>query len=315
MEIPAIYIFTHDSIGVGEDGPTHQPIEQLASLRAMPGLITLRPGDANEVVEAWRVAHAAAPRAGRPGADAPGAADARPHASTRRPPGLRKGAYVLADAAGRRARRDPDRRPAARCRSASAPTSSSPPRASKARVVSMPSWELFDAAAAGVPRQVLPPAVTARVSVEQASDVRLGALRRAARGDDRHAHLRRVGAAEGPAEEVRLHARCASSRWAVSNCSEEVDGRVMQLGMIGLGRMGANIVRRLMRDGHECVVYDVERGCGRAAGRRGRDGRDVAGGLRRQADRAARRLGDGPGRVRRPDGRRARARCWSRATS
>src|SRR5207253_5183794 len=54
MEIPAIYIFTHDSIGVGEDGPTHQPIEQLASLRAIPGLIVLRPGDANEVVEAWK---------------------------------------------------------------------------------------------------------------------------------------------------------------------------------------------------------------------------------------------------------------------
>ncbi len=55
MEIPVIYIFTHDSIGVGEDGPTHQPVEQLISLRAIPGLITLRPGDANEVAEAWRV--------------------------------------------------------------------------------------------------------------------------------------------------------------------------------------------------------------------------------------------------------------------
>ena len=65
MEIPVIYVFTHDSIGVGEDGPTHQPIEQLASLRAIPGLIVLRPGDANEVVEAWQVDHAAAPRAGR----------------------------------------------------------------------------------------------------------------------------------------------------------------------------------------------------------------------------------------------------------
>ena len=55
MEIPVIYIFTHDSIGVGEDGPTHQPVEQLAGLRAIPGLICLRPGDANEIVEAWRV--------------------------------------------------------------------------------------------------------------------------------------------------------------------------------------------------------------------------------------------------------------------
>ena len=55
MEIPVIYIFTHDSIGVGEDGPTHQPVEQLISLRAIPGLIVMRPGDANEVAEAWRV--------------------------------------------------------------------------------------------------------------------------------------------------------------------------------------------------------------------------------------------------------------------
>jgi transketolase len=55
MEIPVVYVFTHDSIGVGEDGPTHQPVEQLASLRAIPGLITLRPADANEVVEAWRL--------------------------------------------------------------------------------------------------------------------------------------------------------------------------------------------------------------------------------------------------------------------
>ena len=55
MELPVIYIFTHDSIGVGEDGPTHQPIEQLASLRAIPGLLTIRPGDANEVVEAWKL--------------------------------------------------------------------------------------------------------------------------------------------------------------------------------------------------------------------------------------------------------------------
>ena len=61
MEIPVIHIFTHDSIGVGEDGPTHQPVEHLASLRAIPGLITLRPADANETVEAWRVDHAVPP--------------------------------------------------------------------------------------------------------------------------------------------------------------------------------------------------------------------------------------------------------------
>ena len=79
MEIPVIYVFTHDSIGVGEDGPTHQPVEQLLSLRAIPGLITIRPGDANEVAEAWRVITRPPARAGRADPHAPGAADARPH--------------------------------------------------------------------------------------------------------------------------------------------------------------------------------------------------------------------------------------------
>ena len=108
MEIPVIYIFTHDSIGVGEDGPTHQPIEHLASLRAIPGLITLRPGDANEVVEAWKRHHAAQARAG--GADplAPGDADARPHEVRR---GRRRGQGRLRAGrrAGRQAGRAPDR--------------------------------------------------------------------------------------------------------------------------------------------------------------------------------------------------------------
>src|SRR5205807_3438500 len=99
MEIPVIYIFTHDSIGVGEDGPTHQPVEQLISLRAIPGLITLRPGDANEVAEAWRMIlqfrHEPVclilSRQNMPTLD-----------RTRYgpPSGLAKGAYVLATAAG-----------------------------------------------------------------------------------------------------------------------------------------------------------------------------------------------------------------------
>jgi transketolase len=101
MEIPTIWIFTHDSIGVGEDGPTHQPIEQLASLRAIPGLIVLRPGDANEVAEAWRVvmqlqhepAVFALSRAALPTLDRQRYASAA---------GVTQGAYVLADAEGRR---------------------------------------------------------------------------------------------------------------------------------------------------------------------------------------------------------------------
>src|SRR5262249_10828152 len=99
MEIPSIQVFTHDSIGVGEDGPTHQPIEQLASLRAIPGLITIRPGDANEVVEAWRVimklqhepAILVLTRQPIP------TFDRRRYAAAS---GLAKGAYVLADAPG-----------------------------------------------------------------------------------------------------------------------------------------------------------------------------------------------------------------------
>jgi transketolase len=77
MELPVIYVFTHDSIAVGEDGPTHQPIEHVASLRAIPGLIVLRPADANEVVEAWKGHHAAAPRAGRAHSHPSGPADNR----------------------------------------------------------------------------------------------------------------------------------------------------------------------------------------------------------------------------------------------
>ena len=108
MEIPTIHVFTHDSIGVGEDGPTHQPIEQLPSLRAIPGLITIRPADANEVVEAWRVimqlqhepAVLVLSRQALP------TLDRRKYASER---GVAKGAYVLADAEGGKPERDPGR--------------------------------------------------------------------------------------------------------------------------------------------------------------------------------------------------------------
>src|SRR5438309_5940921 len=96
-EIPVIYVFTHDSIGLGEDGPTHQPIEQLASLRAVPGLMTMRPADANEVVEAWKVimqlhhepAALVLTRQAVPTLDRSKYAAAS---------GVAKGAYILADA-------------------------------------------------------------------------------------------------------------------------------------------------------------------------------------------------------------------------
>ena len=167
MEIPTIFIFTHDSIGVGEDGPTHQPIEHLASLRAIPGLITLRPGDANEVVEAWKVimqikhepVALILSRQAMPTYDRAkfGAAS-----------GVAKGAYVLADA--------PGGKPEVLLLGTGSEVSlcvgaweALAKDGIKARVVSMPSWELFEHQSQDYRDSVLPPAVTARVSVEQAS--------------------------------------------------------------------------------------------------------------------------------------------------
>jgi transketolase len=167
MEIPVIYVFTHDSIGVGEDGPTHQPVEQLAALRAIPNLITIRPADANEVVEAWRVVmqlrHEPAAliltRQPIPTFDRTKYAPAS---------GLAKGAYVLADAPGGK----PDvlllgtGSEVSLCVDAYEKLKA---EGIKARVVSMPSWELFENQPPEFRDAVLPPSVTARVAVEQAA--------------------------------------------------------------------------------------------------------------------------------------------------
>ncbi|WP_313930282.1 transketolase [Trichocoleus sp. FACHB-262] len=167
MEIPVIYIFTHDSIGVGEDGPTHQPVEQLASLRAIPGLITLRPADANEVVEAWRVIMQlqhqpvvlVLSRQALPTLDRTQYAAAS---------GLAKGAYVLADAENGK----PDvlllatGSEVSLCITAYEQLKT---EGIKARVVSMPSWELFEQQNQDYRDSVIPPSTTARVCVEQAS--------------------------------------------------------------------------------------------------------------------------------------------------
>ncbi len=167
MEIPSIYIFTHDSIGVGEDGPTHQPIEQLASLRAMPNMLVLRPGDANEVVEAYKVIlqHTHGPstlvltRQAMPTFDRTKYAPAT---------GVAKGAYVLADAPGGK----PDvilmgsGSEVSLCVEAGEKLNAA---GIKARVVSMPSWELFERQDAAYKESVLPASVSARVSVEMAS--------------------------------------------------------------------------------------------------------------------------------------------------
>lgn len=167
MEVPAIYVFTHDSIGLGQDGPTHQPVEQLIALRSIPGLITLRPGDANEVTEAWRViirlkhqpaclvlSRQALPTFGR----------------TRYAPaaGVSHGAYVLADAE--------EGEPAviligtgsevALCLKAYEDLKR---EGIPSRVVSMPSWELFEQQGRAYRDLILPPEIAARVSVEMGS--------------------------------------------------------------------------------------------------------------------------------------------------
>jgi transketolase len=167
MEIPVIYVFTHDSIGVGEDGPTHQPVEQLVSLRSTPGLVTIRPADANEVAEAWRVLlqyrHAPAclilTRQALPTLDRTKYAAAS---------GLAKGAYVLAD--------PKDGAPevlllatGSEVYLCAAAHEQLAQEGIRSRVVSMPSWEIFESQPREYRDAVLPPAVTARVSVEQAS--------------------------------------------------------------------------------------------------------------------------------------------------
>jgi transketolase len=167
MEIPAIWIFTHDSIGLGEDGPTHQPVEQLAALRATPGLVTIRPCDANEATEAWRVLMRLhhSPVALVLTRQAVPVLDRDRYASAA---GLERGAYVLAD---------PDEgepeliligtgSEVTLCMAAYEELTAA---GEKVRVVSMPSWELFDQQAPEYRDQILLPSVAARVSVEQAS--------------------------------------------------------------------------------------------------------------------------------------------------
>jgi transketolase len=167
MEIPVIYVFTHDSIGVGEDGPTHQPIEQLASLRAIPGLTVIRPADANEVVEAWRYIMQ---RHHDPVVLVLSRQDLPTLDRTKYGPaaGVQKGAYVLADAADGK----PDVLLLATGSEVSLCVSAYETLKAegvKARVVSMPSWEVFEHQTPEYRDSVLPPSVTARVAVEQAS--------------------------------------------------------------------------------------------------------------------------------------------------
>ena len=167
MEIPSIFIFTHDAMGDGEDGPTHQPVEHLASLRAIPGLVTLRPGDANEVIEAYRyimqLRHEPAvlvlSRQPLPTLDRKKYAPAS---------GVARGAYVLADAS----RGNPEVILIASGSEVSLAVEAHEKLVAdgiRSRVVSMPSWDIFEHQTQEYQDEVLPPHVTARVAVEQAS--------------------------------------------------------------------------------------------------------------------------------------------------
>jgi transketolase len=167
MELPTIFVFTHDAMGDGEDGPTHQPVEQLISLRAIPGLVVLRPGDANEVVEAYRhilqlrhqPAVIALSRQALPTFDRSKYASAA---------GVARGAYVMAEAPGG---------PSEIILIASGSEVSLIVEAHetlaaegiRSRVVSMPSWDIFEHQPQSYRESVLPPTVTARVAVEQGS--------------------------------------------------------------------------------------------------------------------------------------------------
>lgn len=169
MEIPSLFIFTHDSVGVGEDGPTHQPVEQLAALRAIPGMTTIRPCDANEVAEAWRVVlgfkHRPAcvilSRQALPTLDRSRFAPAS---------GVARGAYVLGDLGGA-----PPKviligtgSEVSLCVAAAEQLAA---EGTAARVVSMPSWDLFEQQDEAYRETVLPDAIGARVAVEMASTI------------------------------------------------------------------------------------------------------------------------------------------------
>ena len=167
MELPTVFVFTHDAMGDGEDGPTHQPVEHLASLRAIPGLVVLRPGDANEVVEAYRYimhlrrepAVLALSRQPLPTLDRSRYAPAS---------GVARGAYVLADS--------PGGKPEVILIASGSELSLAVEAHEKlitdgirSRVVSMPSWDIFEHQTPSYRDCVLPPSVKARVAIEQAS--------------------------------------------------------------------------------------------------------------------------------------------------
>ena len=210
MELPVIYVFTHDSIGVGEDGPTHQPIEQLASLRAIPGLIVLRPADANEMAEAWKVimklhhepAVLVLTRQALPTIDRSKYAAASGLAQRGLRPGRRAGRQAGGPAAGDRQRGGAV--PGSLRAAQGGRDQGAGGEHAVVGIVRRP--------AAGVPRQRAAAGGDGAGLGGAGLDVRLGQVRRRHGPEHRHAFLRRVGPAEGPGQEVRLHAGARRGR-------------------------------------------------------------------------------------------------------
>jgi transketolase len=167
MQAPSIFVFSHDSVGLGQDGPTHQPIEQLAALRAIPGLVTLRPADANETAWAWRtiLSQTDKPACLVLSRQATPTLDRTVYAAAK---GVARGAYVLADS--------PGGAPQVILMGSGAEVGLCVAAAKvledegvRVRLISMPSWDLFEAQSPAYRRQVLPDEITARVAVEAAS--------------------------------------------------------------------------------------------------------------------------------------------------
>jgi len=204
MGLPVVHIYTHDSISMGEDGPTHQPVEHLASLRAMPGLVDLRPADANEIREAWRVL---LPMTDRPVALVLGKQEAPVIDRARYAPaiGLARGGYILADPPGGLGPEAIIVASGSEVALAIEAYEELTGQGASIRVVSMPSWALFEEQEEGYRDMVLPPEVTVRVAVEEAAT--LGWERWVGATGDRHRHalVRGVRPRERGATALRLH--------------------------------------------------------------------------------------------------------------
>ena len=221
MELPTIFVFTHDAMGDGEDGPTHQPVEQLVSLRAIPGLVVLRPGDANEVVEAYRYilqlrhqpAVLALSRQPLPTFDRSKYASAA---------GVARGAYVMADAPGG----PPEIILIASGSEVALVVEAHETLTAegiRSRVVSMPSWDIFEHQPQSYRDSVLPPGVKARIAVEQGS-AWAGSAMSATSG--RVIGMKTFGAS-APLKELQRNS--ASSRRRSSRSPLEMLGRKSQM--------------------------------------------------------------------------------------